>query len=246
MIKHLKFLVACIFFSIFAWAGDPTVTRLVDKKAGIDATVVTFQPEDNRGFAFIDVPAKIEGDTILKPWRPEYQLMLNGGYFNQDFSPTGFCKIDGQQLNGKKSEKLSGFVVLDKAGTVSLLGRDADVSGYPNVIQNGPFVIDPGGRPGIRRDDGKSAERTLIGKTKDKRLVIVVTQPITLYALSCSIKKQIPELDCLLNLDGGPSTALKITQTEILNRAPVRNYIARKKDRVPPEKAKQSGEIPAK
>jgi uncharacterized protein YigE (DUF2233 family) len=156
--------------------------------------------------------------------------MINGGFFNADFSPTGLCKINGKAFSEQMSGKLSGFVVLDKAGCMSLLVRADDITSYPDVIQAGPYVIDPGGRIGIRSNDGVRAERTLIGKTKDNRLLVLVTKPISLFELALSIKVAIPEVERLLNLDGGPSTAIKTANDEVLNLWAVRNYIAKQKD----------------
>ena len=56
-----------------------------------------------------------------------------------------------------------------------------------------------------------------------------MTEPILLYDLSVAIKKKMPRLERLLNLDGGPSTALKTASHEVLNRWPVRNYIVKSK-----------------
>lgn len=209
------------------FAEDITITHIVDKSVGLDAKVVIIKPDDNRGFAFIDVPSKIEGDNIRQHWQTNSLVMINGGYFNADFSPTGFCKIRGRLINEAKLKKLSGFVVLDKVGAMSLLDKSDDISSYPDVIQTGPYVIDPGGSIGIRANDGTRAECTLIGRTKDNRLLILITKPINLYDLAVSIKQIIPDIERLLNLDGGPSTAIKTAHDEVLNQWPVRNYIAK-------------------
>jgi hypothetical protein len=224
---RLFLLISLAAASVFA--GDIAGTPLVDKEAGLDAIVITIPPEQNRGFVVVDVSSKIDGDNLRRHWQDDYAFMINGGYFNPDFSPTGFCRIDGQVINKTVARKLSGFVALDRKGSLSLLTRNDDLSPYPTVIQNGPYVIDPGGGIGIHSNDGVRAERTLIGETNDHRLLILVIKPITLYDLAAAIKKAMPEIERLLNLDGGPSTALKTPKNEILNRLPVRNYIAQKK-----------------
>lgn len=213
-----------------SFADDLVTTQLVDKAVGLEATVVIINPENNSGFCFIDVPKRVEGDTMLRHWQSNYELMINGGYYEADFSPTGKCRINGKNIHRKRADKLSGYVVVDKAGRLDLLHREDDVSAYPNVIQAGPYLIDPGGGMGIRANNGSAARRTLIGKTTDGRLLIMVTKPITLFELAGAIKAHFPDIERLLNLDGGPSTGMKTHGIEIPNQWPVRNYLVKRGD----------------
>ncbi len=115
---------------------------------------------------------------------------------------------------------------MDGAGKIHLLWRGDDLTPYPSVLQAGPYVIDPGGKIGIY-SRAEKARRTLIGLTEEKELVIVATKEIDLYDLAYAVKKQMPRMERLLNLDGGPSSAFKTPTVEILNEWPVRNYIAK-------------------
>jgi len=208
-----------------------TAARIVDKEMDFCAVVLTVPAEYNRGFAILDVPSKTEGDDIRAHWDPaKHAFIINGGYFNADFSPTGFCRIDGKTIGKAKSEKLSGFVALDKSGAISLLTRRDDLIDYPTVVQSGPYVIDPGGKVGIESRSGMRARRTLIGVTSDKDLIIVVTEPIFLLDLAYAIKKHLPAIERLLNLDGGPSTALVTGSRTVVNRWPVRNYLVKRRE----------------
>jgi len=213
-----------------ALAGGPHVERIVDKAAGLDAAVVRVPTAENRGFALLDAPRKAKGESIITHWdSTRHVLMINGGYFSADFQPVGLCRIDGKAIGRTKPNRLSGFVAVDKAGSIHLFTLKDDLAPYPSVLQSGPYVIDPGGRIGIRSRSGRAAARTLIGRTDDGTLLIIVTKPIPLYDLSVAIKKKIPRIERLLNLDGGPSTALKTASIEVLNRWPVRNYIVMRK-----------------
>lgn len=226
----MRLVILCIsFVTVTALANDLMVTQIVDRSIGLDATAIIIAAADNCDFKLIDVPIKKNGDDIREHWQTNYVLMINGGYFNADFTPTGLCRIGGRTLSAKQSDRLSGFVALDESGQVHLFRRDDDVSEYPDVIQCGPYVIDPGGGIGIHKNDGVRAERTLIGMTEDGRLIILVTKPVTLYDLARSINASLPEVDRLLNLDGGPSTSVKTSQVERKNQWPVRNYIAKEK-----------------
>ncbi len=209
-------------------AGDFNVEHVVDKTSGLDARVVTFPAKENTGFSVLDVPKKTKGDSIAKHWDANrHQLIINGGYFESDFSPVGLCRIDGSPIHNTPSKGLSGFVAIDKRGVIRLLTKKDNTNSYPIVIQTGPYVIDPGGKIGIRSRGKRSARRTLVGLTEEGDVVIVVTEQITLYDLALSIKKRIPKLERLLNLDGGISTCMKTKSIEILSSQPVRNYIVK-------------------
>jgi len=210
--------------------GNLIVTQLVDKAAGFEAIVITVPREENRGFAVLDVESKTEDDNIRSRWDPaRHDLMINGGYFNPDFSPTGFCKVDNRTISSTMSRTLSGFVAIDNDGTLDLLTRSDDLGAYPTVMQAGPYVIDPGGRVGIRSRSGSRSRRTLVGLTDGRDLVVVVTEPIFLLDLAYAVEKHLPRVERLLNLDGGPSTALMTGSHTIVNMWPVRNYISREK-----------------
>lgn len=184
---------------------------------------------NNTGFQLLDVAVPVEGETIKKYWhRNQYEIIINGGYFESDFSPTGFYKINGRIIGPEPSNKLSGYLVIDIKGKLTLLTINDDISAYPNVLQSGPFIIDPGGKIGIRSENGKQAPRTAIGQTRNGDIVIVVTGPLSLMELAIAIMREVPSIDRVLNLDGGPSTALKTPDIEVLNQWPIRNYIVKR------------------
>ena len=213
----------------FAEIAEFTVTQISDSEVGLVATVVTFESNQNRGFALLDVPAKVQGDNITNHFdAKKHGLMINGGYFDSKFEPDCYCKIGGKVINAKDDPRRSGFVAIDQTGRITLLARGANYANYPTVLQSGPYLIDPGGKVGIRSKTGRKARRTLIGITTDQRLVIVITEPIFLIDLANSILKSLPKLERLLNLDGGPSTGLRVKGIKVVNRMPVRNYLFRK------------------
>lgn len=205
------------------------VDHIADKATGFSAIAVFIPSGENSGFSVIDVPEKLKKDNIINYWKPPTtSVIFNGGYFEQDFSPSGYYRVNGKTVSSKPLKKLSGFVVIDKNGTISLLTAKDNYAKYPTVIQAGPYVIDPGGRIGIRSRTGKKARRTLIGLSKNKTLIILtVTSKADLFDLTHIVKKQLPDIERLLNLDGGPSVALLTEQEQIVNHNPVRNYIVK-------------------
>lgn len=214
-----------------ATAEDVKTTKITDKDTRLEVYVTIFKQTDNHGFGILDVPDSQKAGNILSYWdASRYSIMINGGYFTPDFKPLGLFKINGNFINSRKPKKLSGFVAMDRSGGISILTQKDDLSSYPSILQTGPYVIDPGSRIGIRSNDGKISRRTLIGKTIGSELVIIVTNPVSLYDIANFIKKRFPDIDRLLNLDGGPSTAIKTDSIEVVNVLPVRSYIFKKKD----------------
>ncbi len=218
-----------ISLPVIASADDLTVKRITDGKAEIEIHMITIPQSQNRGFGILDVPDPQKAGNILTYWySSKYSLMINGGYFTPEFTPVGLCKVDGKFINKKKPKKLSGFVAIDKKGAVNILTHSDDLKPYPSILQSGPYVIDPGGKVGIRSNDGEISTRTLIGKTSGNDLVIMISSPISLYNLAHFIKQKAPDIERLLNLDGGPSTALMTSSVNIVNLSPVRNYILKR------------------
>ena len=212
----------------------PFATEMIeDAESGLKAWVFRFAPAANRGFGILDVPEKLAGDSVARRFDSKrHVLMVNGGYFDAAFAPDGFCKIDGEVLVPKKNPRLSGFVAIDADGKIVLLGRDAKLDKYRTVLQSGPYVIDPGGKLGIRRKSGTAAWRTLVGTTGTGDLLIVVAEPIYLIDLAKAVKKNLPKIERLLNLDGGPSTGVMTAGgVKHVNTAVVRNYLFRKRER---------------
>ena len=207
-----------------------TVTQVVSRAHGFDALMITIPKKENVGFSILDVPQKKDGDTIRSYWNPtNHTLIVNGGFFNADFSPTGLYTVDGTWINKKPSRGFSGFIAINKKGRLDVLTRTDTLNGYPTLLQSGPYVIDPGRKVGIHSRIGKETKRTLIGKTKTGGLVILVTEPIYLFDLAKAVHETLPQIERLLNLDGGPSTGLIYGTHEVINTWPVRNYITKSK-----------------
>lgn len=116
-------------------ASCMSVTQVVDRIAGFAAVVVTVPAAENQGFALLDVPSKREGDNIRSYWNAtNHVVMINGGYFNPDFRPTGLFRVDGRTINAEQSKKLSGFIGIDKSGKLHILSRQDKPEIYPSVM----------------------------------------------------------------------------------------------------------------
>ena len=209
-----------------------TVTNSYEKAFGSRVIFVEFKSNEIRGFSIRDVPVWKKGDNVMNYWNGhDDEMIINGGFYQPDFLPLGLCRIDGVTIGSGRANRRSGFVAIDSNGSMRLLTRKDDRARYKTILQSGPYVIDPGGVIGIQEGSKTNdfpARRTLVGTKNDKSIIVMSTGPITLYNLARAVKIRFPEIDRLLDLDGGPSTALVTGVTAVTNGKPVRNYIVKK------------------
>ena len=199
-----------------------------NKKWGLIGTVVKISKRSPIHFKVKDIPARKADDNAVKHWdKNKHAVIINGAYFDKDFLPVGFYKIDGKIINKALSPNLSGAIGINKFGKISLLEKNeiAQNSQLPTIMQTGPYIIDPNGKLGIHHNNHKRYQRTIIAKTRSGDLFLISTAPISLYNLSRALKEELPKIERALNLDGGPSSALMTSTTTIQNRMPVRSYL---------------------
>lgn len=154
------------------------------------------------------------------------RLMINGGFFDTSVGPVGLLIREGQTVQPiSEQASLSGLVCISSDGKLVLKHREDDVG--PDVreaIQAGPFLIDPGGEPGIHTEDLKLAQRSAIGISAAGEVVLLTASECTLYQFATILRTRAKQLgvqrfDRVLNLDGGPSSGLFIEGE--LNRPPI-------------------------
>lgn len=182
--------------------------------------------------SFVDLGP--DRQTTLRQLRDEQQalVVVNGGYFDPQFRPVGLLRIDGRKLSALLDRPpLSACLIINDAGRPSVVeARDPTVATAPSAMQAGPFLIEPGGRLGIREEadtgaPAPAAERTVIA-TDGTRLCLIVTTPVTLRHLAeCLVQHPaafgLSSTDRALNLDGGPSTGSAFrTADRVLVREP--------------------------
>jgi len=141
-------------------------------------------------------------------------LVMNGGYFDENYEPTGLFIDEGQNLGSNPYDPAkSGTIVFSPQ--VNIL--DTQKQPLPDhfdgdVLQSFPLLIRSGGKPGIEADTQKLARRTVLAKDIDgNMLAIIVDQtPISLFQLMEILLESDLRIDTALNLDGGPSTGLLV------------------------------------
>lgn len=202
--------------------------------------LVTFSRFDVRA-RLVDQPvSRLSGSNALKDlMKPDDLFGINGGYFSEGFGVEGWHVQGGVQKNPFSLKPvLSGVVHLTKRGGLEILHRNAAPKRPWSAIQSGPFLVDPGGLMGINpspSSNSKSRRRSVLFSDGKGMLGIAVSTPATLYELAEAFLKK-PELfgmkkvERVLNLDGGPSTAMIVRLpggeiADIREAGPVRNYL---------------------
>lgn len=181
---------------------------------------------------------------------PEAFLIVNAGFFTPERRATGLLVTGGRVLSPFVAEggpAGSGVLVLD-SGALSLLPREKvlgrSFAGVPLAIQAGPRIIEPDGTFGIRSDDGDRANRTVIGRDRRGRLVVLVligpagansgptlfeTQRLLGHEGVGRLADDLA-LAFALNLDGGTSTGLVLrdpkTPLHFPEASPVHSVLA--------------------
>ena len=219
-----------VFLVVFSCVGlhAETAYRIQSVKyPQIQLHVIEFAPEENHGFALVYVGGAKGRAFVSKQFDASTDcLLVNGGYFDGLFRPVGYCQIAGVVLSGQDSDKLSGYLVISKAGELDFLWKERpDVDAGYDVLQAGPYVIDPGGKIGIHSRAGTAAKRTLIGKKQDGSILVITTTPVFLDQLAQILKEELEGIERVLNLDGDPSTGLRYGEVHIENVNPVRNFL---------------------
>lgn len=145
---------------------------------------------------------------------PKALAVVNGGYFEADFRPTTWVVDASVQLSAKSDTSKGGVLALGREGVY--IGPMGGLTFAPRLaVQSFPLVVEPEGKPGVYRDDGRRAARTIACLVDESLHFIVVTAPRgdgpTLFEIATLLREPRPSgFGCrrALNLDGGPSSGV--------------------------------------
>ena len=134
---------------------------------------------------------------------------VNGGYFDENFSPLGLRVIDGKMSSPLSKGRLLSGVMTGSDALVRILRRSEFSPSTKSAvaIQCGPFLVDHG-RPVPGLESQRPARRTFAAVTNTNEVMLGVTSDLSLQQLS-SVLAGLTDLNIqrALNLDGGSSTA---------------------------------------
>ena len=153
----------------------------------------------------------------LADWAEQSQLLLvvNGGFFDQDFYTTALLISDGV-ASGSTYEGFGGMLAVAPGGEVTIQPlRDQPydpAQPLEQAMQSFPMLVFPGGiAPGIEWNSERDRRTALAFDRGGRLLVIVVSSSsFSLNEFADWLRTSDLDLDRALNLDGGSSTGLYI------------------------------------
>lgn len=247
------FALASVGAAALAWWAWPTgrpmelgEARPVLQRAGVEAWTFDLMRGRSKVGSLVSLhidpagarPRLVSNDARrpLHALAPEADVVVNAGFFTPEFRPTGLLVSEGRVLHpfvDHGGAAGTGVLVWKADGAIELYTRAAFVLEDPEAIrvalQAGPRLIEPDGAPGIRSDDRISANRTVVGRDRAGRFVIVVAHAAGASRSGPSLWEMMqligPDglgahraelaLEAALNLDGGPSTGLYLRPAEL-------------------------------
>ena len=155
-----------------------------------------------------------ENPKSVKNWRKELHadFVVNGGYFDENFIPVGYVKIDEKQWG--KLENYPAFIGIEKNEIFIGRADEKKEKKYSQVIESFPLLVE-NSQPLFLRETKKYANRTIIGKKNGQwGFYFILTFP-SLYQTSHRLVEE--NFSVALNLDGGPSVGFSSSEKEILS-----------------------------
>jgi uncharacterized protein YigE (DUF2233 family) len=157
-------------------------------------------------------------------------VAINGSFFTPENQATALLVSDGS-ASGASYQEFGGMLAVAPDGGVSLRAlRDQPydpAEPLEQALQSFPMLVFPGGEPAAIEDDGRRARRSVVAIDRAGRLLLLVspTSDFTLRGLADWLSQSDLDVDRALNLDGGSSTGLYMSdgglQTEIDSFGPL-------------------------
>jgi hypothetical protein len=154
--------------------------------------------------------------SLLK-WSEETGAMVvvNGGFFTEDDVATGLIVTDGVP-SGSSYQGFGGMFSVDEEGAHlrSLQQQPYSESEVLKAaLQSFPMLITPGGNIAYKYEKGEKARRTVVAMDRDRRMMIIISPSaaFTLAEMGAYLASSDLNLDSALNLDGGASTGLVLS-----------------------------------
>ena len=166
-----------------------------------------------------DVAYSPEEPKTLVEWSEETGALitLNGGFFTAEYQATGLTIVNG--VPSGWSYDFGGMVAIQN-GTPRVRSLAAEPYQANEVVDAGlqafPLLVHPDGR-GYEEISADRARRTIIAQDQTGQILLIVTarSHFTLSEISQYLLDSDLNLHIALNLDGGTSTGLLLTEPRI-------------------------------
>lgn len=180
--------------------------RLVRLEPGLVRLRVAYQPAHPRTVS--------QWADVL----PSALVVVNAGYFTPENQALGLIVSDGI-ARGRSYDDFAGMLAVTADGqtTVRWLRTSPLTPGenLAQAVQSFPVLVKPGGVMGFPpdADEGQRSRRTIVGQDTAGRILLLVSPEFrfSLHELAVWLAQSDLELDIALNLDGGTSTGLWIS-----------------------------------
>jgi len=152
-------------------------------------------------------------------------LSVNGGYFHESGDAVGLVVTNGKKRSEWKKDGGSGVLaVFGKLVRLDWARKIKDADSLPDfALQNGPLLIEPGGKFGMMHRRDKYHPRTVVVTDESGKLLIAVTRKrfiqddirsgLNLFETAVILHNPIEAggfgATAAMNLDGGTSTGMK-------------------------------------
>ena len=158
----------------------------------------------------------------LDTWQTETNaaIVLNGGYYsiaNERYFPDGLTIVNGKTF-GRSFNGFGGMLTIQEdRAELRWLAMEPYHPGeqIQAALQSFPILVEPGGKLGYgaERESHARARRTVIAQDKNGRILLMVAPQgyFTLHQLSAYLTESDLNLDIAVNLDGGGSTGILVT-----------------------------------
>ena len=183
-------------------------------RAAVPLVIVRFDPAQVR-LRVAYAPDRPRG---LRGWFEEHRPLaaINGSFFTPEYQATALLISDGS-TSGASYAGFGGMLSVAPDGAVSMRAlRDQPydpAEPIEQALQSFPMLVFPGGEPATIEDDGRRARRSVVALDHAGRLLLLVspTSDFTLRGLADWLSQSDLDVDRALNLDGGSSTGLYLS-----------------------------------
>jgi len=186
--------------------------------SSLTGTLLLFGFDQERyRFSFVATSSRV----VMREWMrafPEAVAGINGTYFHEDLTPSGFFVGEGPVQRERVFDQALSALILTGKERLRLVDTSKEKVTLPTVIQGAqtyPILIKDG-KVSLTRDTGKIARRSWIGvdEAGDVWLGVLVDGQMSLYDLAQRLEELPIQWKEVVNLDGGPSTGVFVRGDE--------------------------------